>query len=66
MITLSLIRWYQKTHSFRHPTCRFSPTCSQYMYDAIKKYGTIRGILLGLKRILKCHPWSQGGLDPVP
>jgi uncharacterized protein len=46
--------------------CRFSPTCSQYAHDAISKYGTIKGVFLGLKRILKCHPWDKGGYDPVP
>lgn len=45
--------------------CRFSPTCSQYTYDAVVKYGTIKGLFLGFKRLLRCHPFSAGGLDPV-
>jgi len=45
--------------------CRFSPTCSIYVEQAIGKYGIMRGILIGLKRIARCHPWSKGGHDPV-
>jgi len=72
-LVLRLIRFYQKTAIFRHPilrtlflsdsSCRFQPTCSEYTYQAIKKYGIIKGSLLGLRRIFKCHPWSQGGKD---
>lgn len=52
----------------RHPTgyCRFNPTCSQYTYRSIEKYGVIKGGWLGLKRIFRCNPWSPGGHDPVP
>lgn len=46
-------------------TCRFVPTCSEYMHDAVNKHGVILGIKLGVKRILKCHPWNKGGFDPV-
>ncbi len=45
--------------------CRYSPTCSEYAKHAIQKYGILKGALLGLKRILSCHPFSQGGWDPV-
>ena len=48
------------------PACRFEPTCSVYMYQAIKKKGLLRGFLLGAKRLLRCHPFCAGGLDPVP
>ncbi len=47
------------------PTCRFTPSCSQYAIEAVQKYGVIRGGLKGLWRILRCHPFSQGGYDPV-
>ncbi len=45
--------------------CKFYPTCSEYMIQAIQKYGVIKGILLGIKRILKCNPFSKGGYDPL-
>jgi len=74
-LILRLIRFYQKTAIFRHPvlkalflsdaSCRFRPTCSEYTYRAIEKYGIIRGCWLGLKRIVRCHPWSRGGEDPL-
>jgi len=46
--------------------CRFYPSCSQYMIQAIEQRGVIKGVYLGIKRLLKCHPWHEGGLDPVP
>jgi len=46
--------------------CRFYPTCSVYAYQAIEKYGLTKGIFLGIKRLLKCHPFHTGGVDPVP
>lgn len=48
------------------PSCRFHPTCSNYMHEALVKHGLIKGLWLGMKRILRCHPWNQGGYDPVP
>lgn len=62
-LVLKLIHGYQKRPA--RGTCRFTPTCSEYCFQAIKKYGMIKGVLLGLKRILKCHPWNQGGSDPL-
>lgn len=46
--------------------CRFTPTCSEYTYEAVEKYGVGKGLWLGLKRIIRCHPWSRGGYEPVP
>ncbi len=48
------------------PACRFTPTCSEYALQAIQNYGVGRGILLGLKRISRCHPFTRGGYDPLP
>lgn len=48
------------------PACRFTPTCSQYMVDAVLKHGIIKGGWLGIKRLCKCHPWGGSGYDPVP
>lgn len=48
------------------PACRFSPSCSEYGMEAIKKHGPFKGFFLALKRISKCHPWGSHGYDPVP
>ncbi|PWJ36138.1 membrane protein insertion efficiency factor YidD [Sediminitomix flava] len=62
-----LVRFYQQGISPYTPaSCRYSPTCSQYMIEAIKKHGPVKGLKLGLKRIGKCHPWGGSGYDPVP
>lgn len=48
------------------PSCRFTPTCSKYAIDALKKHGPFKGLYLTIKRILRCHPWGGSGYDPVP
>lgn len=48
------------------PSCRFTPTCSQYALEAIRKYGPFKGLYLAIRRILRCHPWGGSGYDPVP
>nr|WP_263312911.1 membrane protein insertion efficiency factor YidD [Mammaliicoccus sp. Marseille-Q6498] len=64
---IKLIRLYQRYISpLTPPTCRFEPTCSNYAVEAISEYGVIKGTWLGTKRILKCHPFHEGGYDPVP
>ena len=66
-IFILLIRFYQVVISpIKPPTCRFYPTCSQYGLEAIQRYGAIKGGLMTIKRIAKCHPFHPGGVDPVP
>ena len=66
-LALLLIRLYQLTLSrVLPPSCRFTPTCSVYTYQAIDKYGFFKGGWLGIKRISRCHPFNPGGYDPVP
>jgi len=64
---IALIKIYQWGISpWLGPKCRFTPSCSHYAVDALKKYGLIKGSWLAIKRILKCHPWGGHGYDPVP
>ena len=71
---LSAIRWYQRVLSPDHSTykdnypygyCRYTPTCSEYSYQAIEKYGVAKGLILSSWRILRCNPLSKGGFDPL-
>ena len=72
-LLLKIIKIYQATNSFGlgylflfKGVCRFNPTCSKYAYESIERYGTIKGLWLAGKRILRCNPFSGGGADPVP
>ncbi|HRD64579.1 MAG TPA: membrane protein insertion efficiency factor YidD [Candidatus Competibacter sp.] len=66
-VLIALIRAYQL---FLSPLlgnhCRFYPSCSQYAREAIERYGVTRGVWLAIRRVLRCHPWHPGGVDPVP
>lgn len=66
-ILCDLIRWYQQGISAQRPfrVCRFTPSCSQYMLEALQRFG-LKGILLGSWRLFRCQPFSRGGYDPVP
>lgn len=64
-LIVGMIRVYQVTLSpLLGQACRFEPTCSRYMVEALKKYGLFRGLAKGLRRLSRCHPWNPGGLDP--
>ncbi|MBU8879857.1 membrane protein insertion efficiency factor YidD [Bacillus sp. FJAT-29790] len=66
-IMIGFIRFYQIVISpLKPPTCRFYPTCSHYGLESVKRFGPLKGGWLALRRIMKCHPFHPGGLDPVP
>ena len=66
-VLIGFVRFYQGAISpFLPNACRYTPTCSQYMIEAVTKHGVIRGGWLGLKRMGRCHPWGGHGHDPVP
>ena len=66
---INLINWYKKNISnflkYKKVNCKYYPTCSEYTKQAIEKYGCFKGSLLGIKRIIKCNPFSKGGYDPL-
>jgi len=67
MLLLALIRAYQYCLSpLLGPTCRFYPSCSEYACQAIRRHGPLKGLVLAAKRLLRCHPFHPGGIDPVP
>jgi putative membrane protein insertion efficiency factor len=65
-LTLAILRIYKRWLSPILPSaCRFHPTCSEYMAAAVERYGVARGVWIGIKRLAKCHPFHEGGFDPV-
>ena len=63
---IATLRFYKRFLSPYLPSaCRYQPTCSEYMLEAVSKYGVARGVTLGIRRLLRCHPFRQGGFDPV-
>ncbi|MGB3260547.1 membrane protein insertion efficiency factor YidD [Paenisporosarcina sp.] len=66
-LVIGIFRFYQKFISpMTPPSCRFYPTCSHYGVEAVEKHGAFKGIYLAISRILRCHPFHEGGYDPVP
>lgn len=66
-LVLALLRLYKRFVSpILPPSCRFHPTCSEYMAQAIERYGVAKGGWMGIKRLIRCQPWNPGGYDPVP
>ncbi|MCE1182676.1 MAG: membrane protein insertion efficiency factor YidD [Rhodocyclales bacterium] len=66
-VLIGLVRFYQYAISPLLPrSCRYFPTCSEYMLEAVQKHGACKGGWLGAKRLCRCHPWHPGGYDPVP
>lgn len=66
-VVLDVVRFYQRFISpLLPPSCRFTPSCSQYTYEAIERYGILKGGWMGVKRVSRCHPFNPGGHDPVP
>ena len=66
IILISILKFYKATISpWLPPSCRFVPTCSEYACEAIERHGALRGSAMGLRRLLRCHPFHSGGYDPV-
>jgi len=64
---MAMLRFYKKYLSAMiGATCKFEPSCSMYMYEAVERYGAIKGVWMGLKRLARCQPCTRGGYDPVP
>lgn len=66
MVMIAVVTAYRWTASMRTPRCRFAPSCSTYALEALHRHGAVRGCWLAIRRIGRCHPWNDGGFDPVP
>jgi len=66
LVILPLTAWHRFVSPLFGPRCRFHPSCSQFAAEAIARHGVARGGLLGLRRLVRCHPFNEGGFDPVP
>lgn len=66
VLSAPIIFYRRFVSPFTPPSCRFTPTCSQYALEALRKHGPFKGLYLTVRRILRCHPWGGSGYDPVP
>ena len=66
MLVLPITAYRKFISPLTPPSCRFTPTCSQYAVEALRKHGPVKGLYLAIRRILRCHPWGGSGYDPVP
>lgn len=66
MLCLPIVFYQTCISPFTPPSCRFTPTCSEYAKQAIRKHGPLKGLYLAVRRLLRCHPWGGSGYDPVP
>ena len=66
LLTLPILFYRTCISPYTPPSCRFTPTCSQYALEALRKYGPLKGGWLALRRLARCHPWGGSGYDPVP
>ncbi|HQH40871.1 MAG TPA: membrane protein insertion efficiency factor YidD [Bacteroidales bacterium] len=67
LLLIGLVKFYRHAISpLKPPSCRFTPTCSEYAVEALKKHGPFKGLYLAVRRVLRCHPWGGHGYDPVP
>ncbi len=64
-LLIMIVKTYQITPLHSHGMCRFTPSCSEYMIEALEEYGTIKGLIIGIKRIGRCHPFGKYGYDPL-
>ena len=66
VVAMGAINAYRRIPRLRPPVCRFDPTCSAYTLTSIERFGLVRGVFMGIKRVSRCHPWGGMGWDPVP